>query len=268
MKPIKIIVLGLSVTAAIGAWYWAENIRNKQPKIITVERQNNLNTVEVLVASRDIAMGDVVSENQLRWQRWPQDGVNGQYITRQTPDGMSKLKGSIARASIVTGEPIISTKLVMGEGAGFLSAILPAGMRAVAIEISPENGAGGFILPNDRVDLILTQRVNQPGAGASSASETILRNIRVLAIDQRIQEQNGQKVAVGRTATLELSPTQAEALAVSRQMGSISLALRSLKDINPSQQMVDGEAELKAKEPERTSTTIVRFGIQQQVTGR
>ena len=114
-----------------------------------------------------------------------------------------------------------------------MAAILPSGMRAVSTEISPETGAGGFILPNDRVDVILSRRdqgQRQPRAPRPPTSETILTNVRVLAIDQTVEEKNGQRVVVGKTATLELAPRQAETLALARQTGTLSLALRSLLD--------------------------------------
>ena len=114
-----------------------------------------------------------------------------------------------------------------------MAAILPSGMRAVSTEISPETGAGGFILPNDHVDVILTRRDQEAEKAAGveiHTSEIILSNVRVLAIDQTVEEKNGQRVVVGKTATLELSPRQAETLALSRQLGTLSLALRSLVD--------------------------------------
>jgi pilus assembly protein CpaB len=116
-----------------------------------------------------------------------------------------------------------------------MSAILSAGMRAVSTEISAETGAGGFILPNDRVDVILTRSSGSQskGGGDNFVSETILRNVRVLAIDQTVQEKDGQKVVVGKTTTLELSARQTETLVLSRRRGNLSLALRSLADAKP-----------------------------------
>jgi pilus assembly protein CpaB len=128
-------------------------------------------------------------------------------------------------------------------------------MRAVSTEISPETGAGGFILPNDRVDVILSRRAREGdrSGGASPTSETILTNVRVLAIDQTVEEKNGQRVVVGKTATLEMTPRQAEMLAQSRQQGSLSLALRSLLDASkPEEEREDrGKGEINT----------VRFGV-------
>jgi pilus assembly protein CpaB len=143
-----------------------------------------------------------------------------------------------------------------------MAAILPTGMRAVSTQISPETGAGGFILPNDRVDVILTRRdkdIDKSGDGR--VSETVLTNIRVLAIDQNVEEKNGQKVVVGKTATLELTPAQVETLTVSQQLGTLSLALRSITDASKD----DSVAE---KNTGRNTVNIVRFGISTPVTPR
>ena len=132
-------------------------------------------------------------------------------------------------------------------------------MRAVSTEISPETGAGGFILPNDRVDVILSRRdreAEKTGAAETHTSDTILSNIRVLAIDQTLGEKDGQRVVIGKTATLELTPRQAEMLALSRQQGTLSLALRSLADANDSTMPADDERNAK-----KGSINTVRFGV-------
>ncbi len=145
-----------------------------------------------------------------------------------------------------------------------MAAILPTGMRAISTEISPETGAGGFILPNDKVDVILTKRdkASERSSGAADTinSETILTNIRVLAIDQTVGEKDGQKVVVGKTATLELKPEQAESLARARQSGTLSLALRSLVDAN--------QPNTNEESGKRDSVDIVRFGVSTTMTTR
>ncbi len=140
-----------------------------------------------------------------------------------------------------------------------MAAILPTGMRAVSTEISPETGAGGFILPNDRVDVILTKREKNPDpAGAPDIvnSEIILSNIRVLAIDQAPKEKDGQNTVVGKTVTLELKPEQAETLARARQTGTLSLALRSIADLN----MVENGSEDRSRK-RGDSINVVRYGV-------
>jgi pilus assembly protein CpaB len=165
----------------------------------------------------------------------------------------------IARAPFIAGEPIREPKLVRADGSGFMAAILPTGMRAVSTEISAETGAGGFILPNDRVDVILTRR--DKGGADMVNSEIILPNVRVLAIDQAPKEKEGQNALVGRTVTLELKPEQAETLARSRQAGTLSLALRSIADVNMAENSEEDAA------PKRgASINIVRYGVQSSTT--
>ncbi len=140
-----------------------------------------------------------------------------------------------------------------------MAAILPTGMRAISTEISPETGAGGFILPNDRVDVILSKREKNPDRSGSPDiinSEIILSNVRVLAIDQAPKEKDGQNNVVGKTVTLELKPEQAETLARSRQSGTLALALRSIADLNMVENRTEDQA---AKRGE--SFNVVRYGV-------
>lgn len=184
---------------------------------------------DVLVAAADISQGQALSGTTIRWQPWPQDSINPGFITRSAkPDALKSLNGAMVRHPFVTGEPIREEKLSLGSS-NLLASILAPGKRAIAIRISVESTAGGFILPNDRVDVI--QTVARPGEGQTeNLSRTILTNIRVLAVDQKVDEAKGQAVAMGKTATLELSPTQAEAVAAGQAAGILSLSLRSVAD--------------------------------------
>ena len=191
--------------------------------------------------------------------------MSDSFIRRdKNPDATTKLVGSIARSPFVSGEPIRETKLVQANGAGFMAAVLPAGMRAISTDISPETGAGGFILPNDRVDVILSRReknADQNNGGETVRSEILLSNVRVLAIDQSPREKDGQNSVVGKTATLELKPDQAETLARARQSGTITLALRSLADAS----VVVSSDEQSGR---RDSINIVRYGVTTRATTR
>lgn len=223
-------------------------------------------TAEVLIAETEIPMGSVVTAEALSWRQWPEAGAAGFITKAEQPDAITEITGAIARQPIVSGEPIRLQKIVKADGSGFMSAILPAGMRAVATEISAETGAGGFILPNDRVDVILTRRDEgggEGGGGEAFSSSTILTNVRVLAIDQATVEQDGQKVVVGRTATLELYPRQTEILALARQLGTLSLALRSLSDSNPALAGQSPEDKFGAK-AEGGAMTVIRYGVPRQ----
>ena len=238
----------------------------KDPQEVVMEPVEQERTVDVLVASNGISLGNVVAEGDMSWRAWPEDAVQPQYITRDArPKAIEQLGGSTARAEIYRGEPINEKKLVKADGGGFMSAILPSGMRAVSTVISAETGAGGFILPNDRVDVILTRRVTDPrGSGKEQfTSETVMSNIRVLAIDQTVKEEEGKKVVVGRTATLEVRPRQAELLALAASMGNLSLALRSLQDALPGG-LEDGGNKLS--EGVSSKITVLRFGVASNVT--
>ncbi|EJW10949.1 Flp pilus assembly protein RcpC/CpaB [Rhodovulum sp. PH10] len=227
------------------------------PKPIVIKPE----TVDVLVAKKDIGIGQTLTDQDIRWQPWPASAMSPAFVRKsERPEATAEFAGAIARTPIASGEPLRESKLIRVKGSGYMAAILPAGMRAVSTEISPETGAGGFILPNDRVDVILTRRdrESERATGVESiVSETVLPDVRVLAIDQTVEEKNGQKVVVGRTATLELTPRQAETLAMSKQLGSLSLALRSLADSDPTRRGAETTPE------DRTSSRLnmVRFGV-------
>src|SRR5580693_343300 len=221
MKPARLIVLFIAIAAGGVAALLAG--RSEQAPAPPPAPVAQLETADVLVANAEIGMGSSVPAEDLRWQTWPAAAASANFIRKsERPDAITQLAGSIARAPFSDGEPIREAKLIHANGSGYMAAILPTGMRAVSTDISPETGAGGFILPNDHVDVILTRRDRDAeksnGGSETHISETILNNVRVLAIDQTIEEKNGQKVVVGKTATLELSPGQSETLTVSRQL--------------------------------------------------
>lgn len=262
MKSARIIVLGIAVVAGGAAFMLSGGERVPAPVQQIIRPVSE--TVDILVAKQDIGVGRAVSPEDLTWQPWPISAAGPLFIRRtERPNALNEYKGAVARAPFIAGEPIREQKLVRADGSGFMSAILPAGMRAVSTEISAETGAGGFILPNDRVDVLLTRREQGQANADSITTETIMRNVRVLAIDQAVEEKNGQKVVVGRTATLELGPQQAETLAMSRQRGTLSLALRSLADAKPN-------AAPEAEEPQQNSSRVnfVRFGINSTQTAK
>lgn len=223
---LRIIILFIAISAG-GLSAWLLLAAKPAPhEVAATETQ----MAEVLVASVDLAQGRVLSEQDLRWQSWPQDSVGAGYISRSSkPDGLTSLKGSMVRHQIVAGEPVREEKLAR-VSSGMLASMLPPGKRAVAIRVSADSTAGGFILPNDRVDVIQTNtRAGQQGQ-AETLSSTILSNIRVLAIDQKADETKDQAVVVGKTATLELDAEQAEIIAAGQVTGILSLSLRSFAD--------------------------------------
>ena len=240
MNASRVIILGVAVAAAVAAGWIAKNMASAPPEMVAVQQPEQapaLAVEDVLVLSETLPMGSPI-ESQLRWQAWPKDAISEAFITRTAePDALETLKGSIARVEIYAGEPLRRSKLI-GQGQSFMSSILPAGKRAVATQIAADTSAGGFILPNDTVDVIMTRRASAEGGGGAEGftTETILRNIRVLAIDQAIQEdEEGRRVRVGQTATLELTPQQAEIITVAQQMAErLTLALRSVTDAQES----------------------------------
>jgi pilus assembly protein CpaB len=262
MNTARIVVLIIAIGAGGIAAYLASG---SDPKPAPAEPVAQLQTVDVLVAKSDIALGQPVSASDLQWQTWPAATASNSFIRRnERPDATTQIAGSLARSPFIAGEPIREAKLVRADGSGFMAAILPTGMRAVSTEISPETGAGGFILPNDRVDVILCKREKNPDRGSSGDivnCEIVLNNVRVLAIDQTVEEKNGMKVVVGKTATLELKPEQSESLARARQSGTLSLALRSLVDAKVSETRPDDDHGSK-----RDTINIVRYGVQTTTT--
>ena len=258
MKAARLVVLGVAIAAGGLAALLASGSDDKPSE--PAKPVAALETVDILIAKSDIAMGQGVSAQDIGWQAWPAAAASPNFIRKnEKPNAVEELSGAIARTPFVAGEPMREAKLVKANGSGFMAAILPTGMRAVSTEISPETGAGGFILPNDRVDVILSRRDKEAEKSAGTevhSSDTILSNIRVLAIDQTIEEKNGQKVVVGKTATLELSSRQAESLALARQLGTLSLALRSITDANATNEAAPQDAKTK-----NGSINITRFGV-------
>jgi pilus assembly protein CpaB len=238
MKPARLIVLFVAIAAGgIAALLAGRSDQAPAPPPAPVVQ---LETAEVLVANAEIGMGSTVAPQDLRWQTWPAAAAGSSFIKKSDrPDAINQLAGSIARSPLSDGEPIREAKLIRANGSGYMAAILPTGMRAVSTDISPETGAGGFILPNDHVDVILTRRdrdAEQANGGIEThVSETIMTNVRVLAIDQTVEEKGGQRVVVGKTATLELTPRLAEKLMLAHQLGTMSLSLRSLLDAGKGQ---------------------------------
>ena len=265
MYTARIIVLIIALGAGAIAAYLASGAgpdNRPQPAQQAVQ----LPTVDVLVARTDIGLGQSVKPEDLQWQTWPAATASNSFIRRnERPEANTQIAGSIARAPFIAGEPIREQKLVKADGSGFMAAILPIGMRAVATEITPETAAGGFILPNDRVDVILSKHEKNPDSRAGTTdlvnSEIILTNIRVLAIDQAPKEKEGQNAVVGRTVTLELKPEQTETLARARQSGTLSLALRSIADINVVASKAD---EQPAKRGD--SINVIRYGVSSATT--
>ena len=263
MKAARYVVLGIAVAAGGLAALLAGGGDEKPPEAPAQTQQ--IATVDVLVAKSDLETGQVVKPEDIGWQLWPSEAAGPTFIKKtDKPNAVEELTGAVARSPFSAGEPIRESRFIKGNGSGYMAAILPSGMRAISTEISPETGAGGFILPGDHVDVILSRRDKEQerrGGVEVFTSETILSNVRVLAVDQTVEDKNGQKVVVGKTATLEMTSRQAEALSLARQLGTLSLALRSLVDSGKSQTPADTDDGKR-----RGGINIVRFGVSTSTT--
>jgi pilus assembly protein CpaB len=273
MRLSRATVLAIALIAGVIAAFLALRLASAPPAPQQAQTETRSDTVQILVATRDLPMGTTIAADAVQWQDWPRTAASANFIFKaQNPDGMSQVIGALARSTFYSGEPISEAKLIRSDR-GFMSAILPAGKRAVATKIAADTSAGGFILPNDRVDVIMTRQTpgtpDTPGAAATPnfPTETILHNVRVLAIDQTIEDKNGQKVVVGQTATLELSPRQAEILTVAQEMSQrLTLALRSIADAegSPADAGADAFHLLNGKR-EGGGVTVVKNGVAREV---
>ena len=189
---------------------------------------------EVLVATRSLPVGTIIDAESFRFQMWPEGLVQPAYYIKGQNANPSDLLGTVVRSEITAGQPFTTGSLIKPGERGFLAAALGPGMRAVTVPVSVTSGVAGFVFPGDRVDLVLTQAVEGGGDGPPlRVSETILRNMRVLATDQRMsaQGEDGKPVVVNSsTVTLEATPKIAEKIAVAQTIGQLSLSLRSLAD--------------------------------------
>lgn len=227
MKIARIFVLAIAVAAGIIAFRMVMMSGNKpaEPQIVQAPAAEQIKT-QVLVAQRDIPLGAKLTADDMSLAKWPEDAVPFGAVTKEaSPLANEEYEGRIARAPIFAGEPVRPERLINTDK-GFMAAILPKGKRAIAVSVEAETTAGGFILPGDKVDLILTRK-----SDTGALSETILENIRVLAIDSTTAgEQDQKNLSPKRTATLELTLPQSEVVAQSQQIGTIALALRSAQD--------------------------------------
>ncbi|WP_417319776.1 Flp pilus assembly protein CpaB [Emcibacter sp.] len=183
--------------------------------------------VQVLVAAVDLHTGRFLKKENLTWQSWPEDGLHESYIRKGENVDIEQFAGAVVKSTITAGEPITDSRIVKPGNRGFMAAVLPFGKRAVSIRINATSGISGFVFPGDHVDILLTHKVSAGGRKKAQASETVLTNVRVLAIDQRTANPT-HTPSVGKTVTLEVTPKDAEKISLVEKMGNLSLALRSL----------------------------------------
>jgi pilus assembly protein CpaB len=266
MKRVQIIGFSVALVAAALAFYFASAFIQPPAAPVTVEKQ--VDSTEVLVAGSDIAIGQLVNEGNFRWVSWPTEAAARGYITKQNGGiaRMRDLSGSIARSALLAGEPITASKLIKAGQGGVLAAILPQGMRAISTKIKAETAAGSLILPNDHVDVILIRRLRGKTGSEEIVSDTMFRNVRVIAIGQQIETKEGKKSADGgaSTATLELTPRQTEMMALANSMGEITLSLRSVADMR-TDPTASGVGDFNKQRG--SAVRVLRYGAKSRVYG-
>lgn len=241
MNPRPIILLALALSAAgLTAYFantWMASQRAAMEEQAPAAQAPSIETVDVLVAKADMPTGSFIRADNLEWRAWPKDGVVEDYLVRGEATE-AELAGAVARTKLFAGEPITRTRVVHKGDQGFLAAVLDPSRRAVSIPIDAVTGIAGFIFPGDMVDVLLTfsRTVKDEGADESSTryfSETLLGGVRVLAIDQSVDSGEKGATQVASTATLEVTPKQAEKIAIGMEIGSLSLSLHSLAVAEP-----------------------------------
>ena len=268
MNVRQIAIIGGALIIAGGAFLWmrGQSGANQTTGTATVQAPTPSNT-QVLVAKRDLMVGERITTDSLGWQDWPETGTTSVafLVQSKNPDALKLYENAIVRQEMVTGEPVTDKKIVaVGAETSTMAALLTPGMRAIAVTITPDSSVAGFVLPNDRVDIVLTRELQIQANGqtrARTAASTILENVRVLAIDQAVAQTKDQKSMSGSTATVELTANDAEKLRMADKLGEISLMLRGYADsAGPTLARVDTAvmAQPLPEAPPRASVAPVR----------
>ena len=259
MGAVRIAILAVAAIAAIGLAFIVRNMASpKRPEPAAAAAAPAARPVaQVLVAKRDLPIGTRLTPADLAWQAWPADALNAAFVTdgaapalpAQMPDKavqkatrvandiisaqspMQAFEGAIVKEALAAGEPVVARKVVRAGQSGFMAVVLQPGMRAMAVPINAETAAGGFILPGDRVDVLQSRQGGGDGGAKTMVTEVLMRNVRVLAIDQSIEPGKDAKTIVGGVATLEIPASDAEVMARGKAQGEVQLALRSYADI-------------------------------------
>ncbi|ESQ78625.1 Flp pilus assembly protein CpaB [Asticcacaulis sp. YBE204] len=304
MKASRYVVIGIAAIAALLLAFLVRGMiggSGSQPAAATsvaVEAPQ----VKVLVAARDLKVGERLTDTDLTWKDWPESAITAAYLTdrpvavanaakspEETPQktevkaettdtagkvvegvekalnpthGMEAVLGGVVREEILANEPVILRKVVRADEGGFMAVMLAPGMRAMAVPVSVENTAGGFILPGDRVDILVSAEVRKSDGQSSFVAKPVLRNIKILAIDQAVQAKADQPSVIGATATLEVSPEDGQALAQAKAQGTLSLMLRSYADVGGPSGRV---AALPQNMPADRKVTVIRNGQSSEV---
>lgn len=225
MSARSLLLIAAALLLTVGTVLVARNWLSSQRAQPTVQVVREAPKTEVLVARTDLPAGSFVTEQNLRWQTWPDDNLPENYLVKGQVE-QKTFYGAVVRRSIPTGQPVIATLMVKPGDRSFLAAVLKPGYRAYSIKVNETSSIAGLVFPGDRVDLLLTHKVDSNGT-AIQVTETVMTNLRILAIDQALDNQTGQP-RVGKTVTFEVTPKNAEVLAVADDLGRLTLSLRSL----------------------------------------
>ncbi len=274
MSKMRIVMFALAAGSAVMAALLAKGLVSKDTQV-AAEVVAQVKTVSVLVAAKDIDVGEKLAAGTIIWKDWPADNILEAMITKdEKPDADVAFAETRARIQMFEGEVINEKKIVDPKTGGFMSAVLPKGMRALSVAISERSSAGGFIMPNDRVDVLLTRKMQGTGGLNTVKTETVISNVRVLAINQIFrQAKEGEDVAVkeGQTATVELNPGQSEIIARVESEGELSLALRSIaehdgKAMEVGPQLSEKYLNKDGKKKASTDTLFIRYGRETYAT--
>lgn len=245
MNVTRIAILGVALVAGAGAFFLMMSNQAPETPVQIVEPVQE-KTVRVLVADRDFQRGERLGVEDTKWVAWPEKALSPAFVTEGAGGSPEELEGAVARSLIVTGEPIIESKIVRAGASGLMAAILAPGMRAVTQRVTPETASGGFILPGDRVDILHTSG----GRDSSTRTRTIFENVKVLAINALYNENPEMTNIEGVNVTLEFLPEDAESFITARSSGTISLVLRSV--FTPED---DSQSEKRSSD-----VTVIRYG--------
>ncbi len=285
MGAARIVILAAAAVAAIGlAFVVRQMAAGHKPTPIQISQSvQQFPTTRVLTAAHDLPIGTRIAPADVRWQTFPAASVNPSWIVAPAgtpatpliphigpqaakadtlpPAGMSVVSGAVVRQGFVAGEPIVQDKIARAGQGGYLSVTLEPGMRAVAIPINATTGVGGFVLPGDRVDVMVTHKEGAGGASAGPTVESVLRNVEVLAIDQNVVVPKNAKALPGGSITLEVPADDVQALLGAEGRGDLTLALRSYADLG-------GQTERGGPGGSGETVTIIRAGEVSQVASR
>lgn len=252
-----IVVLLIAGLISGGVFFFARKVQQAQPVVqpgaetAQVQAPVVKNDSQIIVAAKDLPAGTIIQANSLIFRDWPQSGIDQAAYVVLGSGTVEEFDGAVVRDGLRAGSPVVRANLIKRGESGFLAAVLTPGMRAVSISVNPNTGVGGFVFPGDHVDLVLSHAVNFEMSGGRqvphSVSETLLRNLRVVAVDQRSGDQE-QVPALSSVVTLEATPEQAEAISLAQRMGELRVILRPLA------QKASEEGATEEKETERTFT--------------